>query len=165
MITIIHATERDIPTIQSIAHRTWPNTFGDILSPEQIEYMLDMMYSPNALTEQLAIKKHQFLLAIYKNETVGYLSYELNYKNENHTKIHKIYILPEMQGKSIGKKLINAAESIAKANSSNTLLLNVNRENPALIFYERMGFHKAYEEEIPIGNNFWMIDYVMEKEI
>lgn len=57
MITIINAQLTDIPVIQEIAKRTWPITFQNILSESQIDYMLEMMYSPQALTEQMQEKK------------------------------------------------------------------------------------------------------------
>jgi diamine N-acetyltransferase len=99
----IAKTAEHFTHIQAIAYKTWPNTFGDILSPEQISYMLDMMYSSTALKAQVADKQHIFVLAKEGDSYLGYLSYELNYKNSLKTKIHKIYILPETQGKGIGK--------------------------------------------------------------
>ena len=39
--------------------------------------------------------------------------------------------------------------------------LNVNRNNKALRFYERMGMHKDREGDFPIGNGFYMNDYIM----
>ena len=48
--------------------------------------------------------------------------------------------------------------------SVNAADLNVNRHNPALAFYERLGFQQHREEDIPIGP-YWMNDYVMRKEL
>ena len=39
--------------------------------------------------------------------------------------------------------------------------LNVNRENPALGFYQHMGMKKVREEDTHIGNGFYMNDYIM----
>ncbi len=63
MIIITPATEAQLPFIQIIAHQTWPDTFAAILSPDQISYMLEMMYSTDALKTQLNEKNHFFLLA------------------------------------------------------------------------------------------------------
>jgi hypothetical protein len=41
MITITKATSKDYKTIQEIAHKTWPETYGAILSKEQLDFMLD----------------------------------------------------------------------------------------------------------------------------
>ena len=91
----------EMEIIQSIARKTWPVTFRDILSEEQIDYMLEMMYSNKSLKEQIEVKHHKFLLsytnngkpANSKHTYTGYLSYELNCNSSKKTKIHKIYIL------------------------------------------------------------------------
>lgn len=163
MIVITKATEADLSLIQDIAHRTWPDTFGSILSPVQINYMLDMMYSPKALKEQLNEKNHVFLLAKEGGDYFGYVSYELNYQHEPLTKIHKLYLLPASQGKGIGRLLIDSVADMAKHHDNNRLGLNVNRYNKAIQFYERMGFSIVGHETIDIGDGFLMDDFVMEK--
>jgi GNAT superfamily N-acetyltransferase len=167
MISITLATEAQLPIVQRIAHQTWPDTFAAILSPEQIDYMLEMMYSDEALKTQMNEKDHVFLLAQEPNSTdyLGFLSYELTYKGEPKTKIHKIYLLPASQSKGVGKQLIEAVAERAKAGQNNTLSLNVNRHNKAIQFYERLGFEHVANETIDIGNGFIMDDYVMEKPL
>ncbi|GAB3957729.1 GNAT family N-acetyltransferase [Spirosoma harenae] len=167
MITITEATETDLPIIQDIAHRTWPTTFGEILSPDQISYMLKMMYSLDSLKTQIADKHHVFLLARDEStqEFLGYSSYELNYQGLPITKIHKIYLLPASQGKGVGRLLIDHIAEIAKTHNNDRLGLNVNRFNKAIQFYERMGFSVVSHEDIDIGDGFLMEDFVMEKPL
>ena len=43
--------------------------------------------------------------------------------------------------------------------------LNVNRNNPAVAFYEKMGMHKASQGDFHIGNGYYMNDYIMAMEI
>jgi diamine N-acetyltransferase len=52
-----------------------------------------------------------------------------------------------------------------KAEGATTLLLNVNRDNSAKTFYEKLGFAVLKVEDIDIGNGFFMNDYIMEKKI
>lgn len=165
MIKIYLAKEKDYQIIQAIAHETWYPTFGEILSKEQIKYMLEMMYSISSITEQVAKKNHVFLLAQEGENHLGYASYELHYKGANKTKVHKIYILPTAQGKGVGKSLFQEIEKIAKANDNDTLSLNVNRQNKAVDFYEKLGFEKIGTEDIDIGNGFLMEDFIMDKKI
>ena len=162
MIEILTATENELPIVQRIANETWPDTFGSILSKAQIVYMIDQMYNLDSLAEQIHKKGHVFLLAKMGAEHVGYVSYELNHKSAAKTKIHKLYLLPSAQGQGIGKQLIWAVADIAKRNGSHALSLNVNRHNPAVQFYQKMGFAKIAEEKIPIGHGYWMDDVVME---
>jgi len=165
MIQITVATKQDYTLIQQIAHQTWPETFGSILSAAQIAYMLEMMYSIPALTEQIEENGYIFLLAKDEEKYLGFAAYELFYQNLSKTKLHKIYILPEAQGKGVGKLLINRVAEIAVQNQNEVLSLNVNRNNPAINFYEKLGFTKVAEEDIPIGQGFLMEDFVMEKRL
>lgn len=165
MVTVVKASEVDILVISQIAYQTWPSAFKDILSPKQIEYMLNMMYSANSLTRQMREKKNVFYLAKDESKFVGYISYELNYLALPKTKIHKIYILPSVQGKGIGKLLMGKVAEIAMKNNNTILSLNVNRDNKAISFYEKYGFIKVGKEDIDIGNGYLMEDFIMEKSI
>jgi ribosomal protein S18 acetylase RimI-like enzyme len=155
------ATPADFPAIERIARATWPGTFGDILSPEQIEYMLAMMYSLEALREQTEQLGHRFLLLREGETAVGYTSYQLDYRPGT-TKIHKIYLLPQTQGKGYGRALIEAVVERARAAGQQRLRLDVNYQNPAVGFYEYLGFRTIERIDTHIGNGYLMEDYVME---
>jgi hypothetical protein len=42
------------------------------------------------------------------------------------------------------------------------LHLNVNRFNPSVEFYKHLGFKVVAEEDIDIGRDYFMEDYIME---
>lgn len=165
MISLRKATIEELPIIQSLAKEIWPPTFGQILSPEQIEYMLDMMYSKDALKKQLTELNHVFIIASEADKDVGYLSYEINAKNEAKTKIHKIYLLPSTQGKGYGKQLIAYTKKVAIDNAQTALVLNVNKFNKAYNFYIKQGFVFIKNEDIDIGKGFLMEDAVLSLNI
>jgi len=52
-----------------------------------------------------------------------------------------------------------------KIKGASSLQLNVNRNNNAKVFYEKIGFAVIKEEDIDIGNGYLMNDYVMEKKV
>lgn len=165
MVQILKAGLEDFETIQQMAKIVWPHTYGKILSAEQLDYMFDMMYSRDAFTEQISLKNHHFLLA--KDEQAGYVgfaSYQCNYTT-GVTKVHKIYIMPDVQGKGVGKAFITAISNMAKQNGNDALTLNVNRYNQAVHFYEALGFTRKGEEDIQIGLGYLMEDYIMYKQI
>jgi hypothetical protein len=56
------ATVQDIPLIQDVASQSWRKHYPGILSTEQIEYMLELMYSENELKNILKI---QITIIIY----------------------------------------------------------------------------------------------------
>lgn len=165
MITISEAVNSDIKIIQDIVYITWPITYGKILSAEQLKYMLDLFYSEEALMDQFEKNEQLFYLITEEETVLGFIGIEHHYQKENKTKIHKIYILPQTQGKGIGKMTIETIGKLALENNSTSLLLNVNRFNKALHFYEKVGFKSIDEVNIEIGNGYLMEDYVMEKRI
>ena len=155
-------TKEELTKVQSIAHRTWPSTFANILSPEQIDYMLNWMYDLKMLESQLE-KGHTFLLAEEDGKELGFAGFELNYAEGPKAKLHKIYLLPEAQGKGAGKALILEVADRARKADQKSLLLNVNKYNQrAIDFYLRMDFQVIYKEVIDIGNGYVMDDVVME---
>lgn len=165
MITISEAGLNDIKTIQEITNITWPITYGEILTKEQLDYMLGLFYSEEALAKQIENKEQLFYLISDSESTIGFIGIEHNYKNEALTKIHKIYLLPETQGKGYGKIVFESIEKLALENNSAALLLNVNRFNTALNFYKKLGFEIKETVDIEIGNGYLMEDYVMGKNI
>lgn len=162
MIQIRQIPKEELSKVQSIAHRTWPSTFANILSPEQIQYMLNLMYELKTLESQLE-KGHTFLLVEEDGKELGFAGFELNHSDGPKAKLHKIYLLPESQGKGVGKKLILEVAARAKAAGQKNLLLNVNKYNQnAIDFYKRIGFEEIYKEVIDIGSGYVMDDVVME---
>lgn len=165
MISIIKATLQELITIQDIAYRVWYSTYESILSKQQIEYMLKAMYSEESLTQQIEIENHIFFLAQENNQTLGFMSIELNYQNSKSAKLHKIYVLAQTQGKGGGRLLMDKAEEIARDHQTKIIRLNVNRNNPALKFYQKLGYQIITSEDIDIGQGYLMEDYVLEKNL
>lgn len=165
MITISEATIKDIKVIREIAFKTWPVTYGEILSRAQIDYMLDLFYSEETLTDKLVNIGHDFLVLKENEIYLGFASYEHHYLNSNCTRLHKLYFLPEYQGKGMGKLMLDKIVALAKENRSDKLSLNVNRFNKAYVFYQKMGFEIVAEEDISIGQGYLMEDYIMEKQL
>lgn len=160
-MTISIAQKSQLFIIKELAYTIWPVAYGEILSKEQLDYMLDLIYTIESLEKQVD-NNHVFLLVEDDNQFIGFASYELNFENSNKTKIQKLYVLPEIQGKGIGKNLINYIKQIAIDNKNSALILNVNRFNKAKEFYLKYGFEITKEIKIDIGNNYIMDDYIME---
>ncbi|WP_209330393.1 GNAT family N-acetyltransferase [Lunatimonas salinarum] len=161
------ATPGDIPMIQAIAQTTWPVAFKDILSQNQIDYMLARMYGSDVLSELIGTKQNIFLLALDAMlQPVGFAAYELNYRGGKQTKIHKLYVLPSAQGLGSGTELCAEVGRQAMKVGNDKLTLNVNKYNhTAISFYEKAGFQTVKEETIPIGEGYLMEDFVMEKHL
>ena len=162
MRKVLNATTDDIALIRKLTFQVWPQTYAAILTSEQIDYMLDMMYSDDALKKQMA-NGSQFLIVYNNDEPVGFAA--IIDKGSNIFKLDKIYILPSQQGKGTGKFLLDHIIEEIKNKKAKALQLQVNRYNNARSFYEKLGFVVLYEADLDIGNGYFMNDYVMEKKL
>lgn len=165
MFEIRKATLEDIPLINRMAWIVFPHTYKDILSLEQIEYMMDWMYSPSNLEKQMTEDGHTYYLAFQGDKPAGYLSIQPEGEHIYH--LQKIYVLPSFQGQKLGKLLFRQAiDAIKELHPAPCQMrLNVNRQNKALNFYQKMGMYKLAEGDFPIGNGFYMNDYIMALDI
>jgi GNAT superfamily N-acetyltransferase len=150
----------ELTIVTQLAHAIWPSTFKDILSPEQLHYMLQRMYSDETLQSRFR-RGNVFLIMEAGKKPVGFMEIEAHYPQLEQLKIHKLYVLPAIQGKGAGRKFLEKAKSLALEIGLNELTLNVNRYNKSIDFYFRMGFSIEKEEDIAIGNGYLMEDYVM----
>ena len=161
---LIKATEKDIPLIQDLAKRSWENAYADILSKEQMKYMLDTMYSEAEISEHLKNPDYHYYLVFDENlhSYDGFLGYENHYENQT-TKLHRIYLVPESKGKGLGKKTLEFLNQKVKESGDNRIILNVNKYNSAQRFYESQGYNVYNAGVFDIGNGYVMDDYLMER--
>jgi len=161
-IQIIRAGLNDRDFIRSVSERTWPSTYGHIISQAQIDFMLDWMYSNESLEKQMNTGCKFYIASIKKEnelwEAVGFCSVS---PDDGAHKLNKLYVLLQAQGTGAGKALLNKCIEVAKEAGSNSLFLQVNKLNNAYTFYLKKGFIKESEFKFDIGNGFYMDDYVM----
>ena len=68
MFTVRKADINDAGLIQQLASQVWKHTYGNILSPQQLDYMFEMMYSIPSLHQQMGPDKHQYFIAYNDNK-------------------------------------------------------------------------------------------------
>jgi len=160
-MNIKQAVINDVHIIQNIAEKSWLATYSDILSVEQINYMLKKMYSIEEIYSHFKDINWKYFLLTNENNFVGFFGYQLNFKL-NTTKLHRIYVLPEFLGKGYGRFAIDFLKNDVYLSGNKRIILNVNKNNSAKNFYESQGF-KIYDSGVfDIGNGFVMDDYLME---
>jgi len=152
----------DIPIIHRIAHTTWPVAYAHILTPDALAYMLDFFYSPQALQEQMD-NGQSFFIADWNSNPIGFGS--ISRYDDHSFKLNKLYVLPDIQKTGAGKALMHHAINLVKQHGADTLVLNVNRFNPAKQFYESRGFTVTGEEDVHLGNSIVQEDYIMKLNI
>lgn len=165
-IILKKASITDIPTIRDIAQQVFPLTYKEILSTEQIDFMMEWMYSEDSLKEQIN-GSHTFFIAYDKDSNAcGYVSVEKESTHSFH--LQKLYLLPKHHGSGIAALLMNTAIEFARKESGGSAILelNVNRQNHrAQKFYKKQGFSIARSVDIEIHPDFFMNDYIMALNI
>ena len=163
MLSVNKATTSDIPLIRQLTFAIWPQTYSAVISKVQINYMLEQMYNPATLQKQMEEEGCTFIIVYDDKEPVAFSSY--NETEPQLWKLNKIYILPSQQGKGTGKFIINYIVDEIKNKQAKALQLQVNRQNKAKDFYEKLGFKIIKTADFDIGNGYFMNDYVMEYKI
>lgn len=159
-IRIIPAEPAQISLIQELTLQVWPQTYQHILTPEQIDYMLQLMYSTEALQEQMK-EGHRFFIAWQEEMPLGFASYSPSEMKDEY-KLHKLYVRTDVQKTGAGKALLWFVLEEVKQQNAHHLVLQVNRSNEKAIgFYLKMGFRIEHQYDFHIGNGFYMNDYIM----
>ena len=161
MVSFKKATDQDITLLQELAEKSWNSAYANILSTDQIEYMLTEMYAKDELFKQLQNPNYQYYLILSDVIPAGFIGFEFHYEKET-TKLHRIYLLNEFKGKGLGKKGLDFMKKMAAETSDKRIILNVNKENSARKMYESQGFKVFKEEVFDIGNGYVMDDFLME---
>lgn len=149
--------------VVDLAGRVWRTHYPGIITPQQIEYMLEQRYRP-VLVRQFMARGDIWLAARSAAVLVGFAhGHPLA---EGDYKLDKLYVDLDRQRQGIGGALIRELAARAAALGFSRLVLRVNRQNQnAIQAYIKNGFTVAdiYLEDI--GGGFIMDDYVMVKDL
>ena len=162
-VSILKAGENDLKTIHDMAQVVFRQTYHEILSSQQMEYMMEWMYSLPNLRNQLS-DGHAYFIAYMDGTPCGYMSIQQEGFHEDVMvfHLHKLYVMSSMHGKGIGRLLFNQAqEYVSERFASSRIELNVNRKNPAVHFYRHIGMRVLREGDFHICEGFYMNDYIM----
>jgi hypothetical protein len=154
--TFRKATIEDIPLISHLAEKIWREHYPDIISHEQIDFMLRSRYSPDVIAEGMKAREKYFL-AYYEDETVAYASFELM---DSYYYLHKFYNEVSKHRKGIGIQFFDYL--LTQIDASRPIKLQVNRKNfKAVNFYFKVGFVIESVGDFDIGGGYYMNDFVM----
>ncbi len=156
-ITLKEAGVHQIETISALAKEIWFDYYPAIISHNQIEYMLNKMYSRKALEEQMLGNKDCFLLIELENKPVGFISFNEKISGEHF--INKFYVKQSLAKKGIGTFVFN---KFLVSFNPNIIRLTVNRQNyKAINFYFKNGFTIEQTADFDIGGGYFMNDFIM----
>ncbi len=162
-MTSFHSINNQFLQVLQLATEIWNDNYNGIISQNQIDYMLDMMYNPQRIQHDLD-EGYQWEFISHDNKVVGYLAYVV--KNDNRVFLSKVYLKTSAQGLGIGKLALQRVKNFAKKNNTTAVYLTVNKGNTKGIrAYKKSGFSIIAEEITDIGNGYVMDDYVFEYQI
>jgi diamine N-acetyltransferase len=160
MATFEKAAITDIPIIQELAYKIWHQYYPGIISVEQINYMLEMMYSLSTIHSEL-IAQVIYELTMDRQVPIGYLSYQYE-KDKHRIKLNKLYLLPEYHGQGIGQAMLFHAKEEGEKCKAHQIYLTVNKNNEkAIKAYKKFGFVITESIVNDIGGGHIMDDFIM----
>lgn len=161
-------TKEERELLRGIAEPVWRSCYAEILSQEQMSYMLDWMYSIETIEKEQSEGTKFFIINSIDFATpIGLISIDtIPNEDTGGVELHKLYTSPSCWGKGIGQVALNFATDIAEKAKAKFIELRVNRCNSrAVKAYMRNGFYKYREDCLDIGNGFVMDDFIMRKDI
>jgi GNAT superfamily N-acetyltransferase len=131
----------ELPILENLARQIWPDTYAQIISQEQINFMLDWMYSFPILKQQQE-EGHEFYIIATEGTDIGFMALEWIHDAQQsgsvQLKINKLYVLHAFQGKGIGRQLMEHMEETARNKGCKETILHA--REIALPFYEKLGY-------------------------
>ncbi|HET7540186.1 MAG TPA: GNAT family N-acetyltransferase [Polyangiaceae bacterium] len=151
-----------ITEIARLAREIWDEYYVPIIGRPQVEYMLAKFQTTEAIRAQIDSGFEYFLLQ--DRQPIGYASIRHD-APEARIFISKLYVLAAHRNSGVGRQCLQHFEHIAHERGATVLWLTVNKGNPSLRAYERLGFRIAEAIVTDIGGGFVMDDYRMEKAL
>src|SRR5262245_47012143 len=119
MLTFREAGAADIPLLRGLAQRIWRECYPPLIGTAQVEYMLDRMYSVDALQRDLALGVH-YEFASLQGEACGYLAWSLDTPAAR-VELHKLYLLPALHGRGLGQVMLGRVAELARAQGARVI--------------------------------------------
>lgn len=127
--------------------------------------MLARMYALDVMGDEIRSQGVRYDLLLADGRPAGFASYGPTAES-GVAKLHKLYLLPELQGCGLGTRLLQHVEREVRVAGARRLILSVNKRNAkAIAAYQRNGFVIADSVVTDIGSGFVMDDYVMAKDL
>lgn len=146
----------DIKELASLASSIWHEYWTCILTPEQIDYMVENFQSEKAIKNQIENENYTYYFIIKDGAKAGYFG--ISDKKE-YLFLSKLYLKKEYRHQGLGKK---AFEKIKELANDKPIRLTVNKYNTNTInAYKKWGFEIIDAVVTDIGSGFVMDDFIM----
>jgi len=161
-------TPQQFDVVAGLAHKIWYEYYVPLIGRAQVDYMVSKFQSSGAMLGQMREGYEYFLVHNGPTEQhgppIGYCAVQPQ-PAESSLFLSKLYLLRDARGGGTGRVCMEFIEQLARRRGLNLLWLTVNKGNPAVKAYERLGFRIAADLVMDIGGGFFMDDYRMEKAL
>lgn len=154
-------SDADLDVVAALARDIWEEFYVPIIGRAQVDYMVPKFQSREAMRAQLSSGYEYFMIRL-DSRPVGYIAVEVK-RAERELFLSKFYLHSSTRGTGLGRRAMGFVEEIAKLRDLTSIWLTVNKGNPSIQIYEKLGFAKERAIVMDIGNGFVMDDYVMRK--
>jgi ribosomal protein S18 acetylase RimI-like enzyme len=161
-VTIRPVTPADLAAVRKLLAASWHATYDTILGTDQVEAIMAAWHSTEALERQRLAPGSSFLVGEMDGRVVATAFARPG--ADGRITLSQLYVLPEVQGRGIGRQLL--AASLAAFPQARTVRLEVEPRNvSAITFYERAGFLVVGEGDDCGGCGSRIRHLVMEKPL
>lgn len=139
-------TRNDHVKLMSLMQTIYPPAYKHLWKHENTDWYLDYSFNLDNLKSELANKNAEYYFVLYCLNEAGILRLVHNkplheIPERSATFIHRIYLSEDVQGKGVGKQLMEWSKKQALENSSELMWLKaMDSQKQALQFYEKIGF-------------------------
>ena len=163
----------EVEALSGLAAEIWRECYAELVTVAQIEYMLEWMYAPDHLRDEIEKQGIEYFWVKEPGSSsdqapppCGFLAFGPG-ESDDEIFLHKLYVHSDQRGKGIGAAAMawlteQRDQSVGRRFSK--IRLRVNRGNhPAIRAYLRAGFQMVDNLCSDIGEGFVMDDFVMLK--
>ena len=141
----------DLESIRRITWQSWISTYSSFIPETDLRSYFDTHYTEASLLSMFDDPFTQGFIAAVDDHIAGYARLFFN-RDENRLYVSSLYLLPEVEGKGIGIRLLDSAEGYAAEKGLDELWIGVMVKNrQALLFYRKVGFLFVWEEPFTMG--------------
>lgn len=170
MIDIQKATVKDAELIAQLGKQTFYESHGHSASEADIDTFVSKYYTTKVVAKEFDNPNIEYNLIKYNDTVVGFSKIEIsspdkNIREQNVTKLARIYLLKEYYGQNLGATLFNFNIELSKTKNDKGIWLHVWVENEkAVRFYKKNGFKIVGEHDYEISKTHTNPNHVMYLE-
>jgi diamine N-acetyltransferase len=157
------STTTQLAEVARMAHEVWNEYYVPIIGRAQVDYMVAKFQTAEAMQSQLD-SGYEYFQIQQGGALIGYAAIRHDAADAR-LFISKLYVLAAHRKSGAGRKCLELIEHMAQDRGATHLWLTVNKGNPSVRAYERLGFRIVESMVMDIGGGYVMDDYRMEKPV